>query len=280
MKPLSFREFDQRYQEAVHKVLSVWTPEMQSLLATHSYGWRPQEFDFDNYLRASSVRFFNAYVAFADHEKRLSVCDIGGFWGVFPITLAQLGFDVTMTESLRYYGGAFDQLFESIRREGVKVIDYDPFESDGAMPERFDVITVMAVLEHYPHSLKVFMNNVKALLRADGRIYLEVPNIAYLPRRIRFLFGQSPLTPLEDIFRSDVPFIGHHHEFTMSELRNLAQLSGLTVLQENSYNYSVKSQSLVKRLAGFVLELPGLSESRECLAILCKATEDREISIC
>lgn len=270
MKPLSFREFDQRYQEAVHNVLSVWTPEMQSLLATHSYGWRPQEFDFDNYLRASSVRFFNAYVAFAEHKQRLSVCDVGGFWGVFPITLAQLGFDVTMTESLRYYGGAFDQLFESIRREGVKVIDYDPFESDGAMPERFDVITVMAVLEHYPHSLKVFMKNVKTLLRADGRIYLEVPNIAYLPRRIRFLFGQSPLTSLEDIFRSDVPFIGHHHEFTMSELRNLAQLSGLTILKENCYNYSVKTQSLVKRMAGSLLELPGLRTSCECLAILCK----------
>ncbi|HUE81895.1 MAG TPA: methyltransferase domain-containing protein [Pyrinomonadaceae bacterium] len=272
MKPLSFKDFDQRYQAVVGEVIGHWTPEMQTLLATHSFGWHPSRFDFDSYLRASSIRFYKAYLGFAQDENRRAVCDVGGFWGTFSIMLADLGYEVTMTESLRYYGGAFDGLFEFIASRGVQVLDYDPFEPDISAPNRFDVVTVMAVLEHYPHSLKCFMQNVTGLLKPDGMIYLEVPNIAYLPRRIRFLLGNSPLSTIEEIFHSEVPFIGHHHEFTIAELRDLARLSGLTILKENYFNYSIRAQPLLKRILSHIVGFSSfvlLRDSRECLAVLC-----------
>lgn len=272
-EPLAFRAFDEVYQDCVGKVFAHWNVEMQSQLALHCYAWRPEVFDFRNYLEVSSLRFHKAYSALASAGTKQRVCDVGGFWGVFPMTLNALGFEVAMTESLQYYGETFKPLFAAIQRSGVAIVDYDPFEPKAELNEKFDVVTVMAVLEHYPYSLKTFMDKVTLLLKPEGRLYLEVPNIAYWPKRVGLMRGQTPQAQLSDIYRSAVPFIGHHHEFTIGELRELASLSGLRVVSESFYNYSDASRAKWKSLLRFPirsLAFSLLKDSRECLAILCE----------
>ncbi|MBA3806438.1 MAG: class I SAM-dependent methyltransferase [Acidobacteria bacterium] len=273
MKPLSWQAFNEVYQASVRRVLEHWTTQMQWEIASHCRGWSPDRFDFRDYLEASSVRFYRAYRAFTKAGDPPSICDVGGFWGVFPVTLRELGYDVTMTESLQYYGGSFNPLFDYIRERGVTILDYDPFQPEARLIARFDVVTVMAVLEHYPHSLKPFMENVVSLLPPGGRLYLEVPNIAYWPKRIELLRGQTPQTPLADIFHSETPFIGHHHEFTLAELRELVASSGLSVISEDTYNYTPGSLPALKRVLRSPLQFLAFSllkDSRECLAILCR----------
>lgn len=273
MQSLSYQSFDTIYQESVSSVLEHWTHEMQAELATHCHAWGPGLFDFEGYLRASAIRFYKAYRSFADRGIEQKICDVGGFWGVFPMTLKTLGYDVTMTESLQYYGDSFNQLFAAIADRGVRVVDFDPFREGACLPDRFDAITVMAVLEHYPHSLKWFMDNVISLLKENGRLYLEVPNIAFWPKRVNLMLGQTPQAQLGDIFKSEVPFIGHHHEFTIGELRELARLSGLAVISEDFYNYSpggLFGLKAVLRHPIQTLAFSLLKDSRECLAILCK----------
>jgi 2-polyprenyl-3-methyl-5-hydroxy-6-metoxy-1,4-benzoquinol methylase len=246
---------------------------MQMEIAVHNQGWTPALYDFRYYLAASSVRYYKAYRSFAKKGNNQTICDVGGFWGTFPITLKALGYDVTMTESLQYYSDSFDDLQNYISDTGVDVVDYNPFEPEASTPGRFNVVTIMAILEHYPHSLKRFMENITSMLNPGGRIYIEVPNIAYWPKRANFLLGRSPLVPIREIFKSEVPFIGHHHEFSISELRDLALLSGLSILLENFYNYSLgdsfKLSMLVRNPIQF-LAFRLLKSSRECLAIFCK----------
>ncbi len=279
MTTLSFQQFDLIYQESVNTVFQHWTREMQEELATHCHSWSPESFDFRNYLEVSSIRFFKAYRSFAKEGIGPRVCDVGGFWGVFPLTLKKLGFDVAMTESLQYYGDSFNGLFQSIRDHGVTIFDYDPFQPGAALPAKFDVIAVMAVLEHYPHSHRQFMGNIKSLLASDGIIYIEVPNIAYWPKRIALMRGQTPLAQLSEVFVSDVPFIGHHHEFTRGELRDLARLSDLSITYEDFYNYTPGSIPSLKMLLRFPIQFLAfnfLKESRECLAITCKVLDEEK----
>jgi 2-polyprenyl-3-methyl-5-hydroxy-6-metoxy-1,4-benzoquinol methylase len=279
MSLISFQEFERIYQASVRAVFEHWTAEMQSLIALHCHGWSPGLFDFKNYLEASSIRFYKAYRSIARQGANLSVCDVGGFWGVLPLTLKELGYDVAMTESLKYYNDSFGALFEFIRERGVEIFDYDPFEEAAALDRQFDVVTLMAVLEHYPHSHKILMQNISRLMKPDGRLYIEVPNIAYWPKRVGLMMGRTPLAQLADIYLSDVPFIGHHHEFTIAELRELAQLSGMKVLAEDFYNYTPGSLPnilmLVRRPVQYMAFLL-LKDARECLAVLCELEGKRE----
>jgi 2-polyprenyl-3-methyl-5-hydroxy-6-metoxy-1,4-benzoquinol methylase len=272
-KPLQFADFDRIYQDSVRFVFEHWNADMQRELARHCYGWRPEVFDFRSYLRLSSLRFYKAYSAFAGLGHGQRICDIGGFWGVFPMTLKAIGFEVAMTESLSYYGASFKELFHRIEQSGLTVFDYDPFRPGVHLGETFDGVSVMAVLEHYPHSLKPLMENLTLLMKPKGKLYLEVPNIAYWPKRVGLMLGRSPQAQLRDIYRSDVPFIGHHHEFTISELRELASMSGLSIVSESFYNYSdagsPKYKTLLRNPVRSLAHLL-LRDSRECLAILCE----------
>lgn len=266
----SVAEFKAAYRKALGEVYRFWTPAMQAEIARHCCGWSVGCFDFHAYLRASEPRYLLCWSAFVSRQAVRSVCDVGGFWGVYPLTLRELGLEVTMTESLRFYSASFDPLFSFIRERGVVILDYDPFEAPPQITGRFDAVTAMAVLEHYPHSLRPFMSNVLAMLKAGGAIYIEVPNIAYWPKRTALLRGRTPLVPVTDIYRSAVPFIGHHHEFTREELHALVEVAGLRVEAERCYSYSQR-QGLVLRFVRRPVQALAellLPDARECLAVL------------
>jgi 2-polyprenyl-3-methyl-5-hydroxy-6-metoxy-1,4-benzoquinol methylase len=272
MEAVSFDRFDRVYQQVVRDVYAYWDPTMQARLAENCVGWAPGRCDFGNYLRASSVRFYRAYRRILELAPGTRVCDIGGFWGVLAVTLRELGLDATMTETLHLYGDAFSPLFAAIAARGITVHDYDPFQPGVTLAERFDAVTVMAVMEHYPHSLQAFLANVTGLLTERGVVHLEVPNIAYWPKRVAFLRGETPLVDARTIFRSGTPFVGHHHEFTMSELKGIAELAGLEVAREDLYNYSLLSmgwkRKVVKPLETVAFALA--PSTRECLSITCR----------
>ena len=268
----SFCEFKERYDRRFAEVYAFWNRPMQLEIAKHCGGWHPDRFDFGAYLSRSVIRFYKAYEAVV-RERCGSVCDVGGMWGLFPMVLNDVGVPASMTEARTYYSRAFDPLFSFIERQGVEILDYDPFSADAELPRTFDGVTAMAILEHYPHSPRLFMSNIMRLMEPGGALYLEVPNIAYWPKRVRFLLhGSTPLTPLDEIYDSEVPFIGHHHEYTMGELRDLARLSGLEIVSEQYYNYSEDSFPIKKALRRpwIYLVPPFVHKARECLAVTCR----------
>jgi 2-polyprenyl-3-methyl-5-hydroxy-6-metoxy-1,4-benzoquinol methylase len=273
MRHLAEREFRTLYDTVVGEVIRFLTPAMQREIAAHNHGWSAGSTDFDVYLRASWVRYFRAYRHLVEQDPARTVCDVGGFWGAWPVTLARAGYRVTMTESLKYYSRTFDGLFEFLRAQGVEILDYDPFEDKGLCPGPFDFVTVMAVLEHYPHSLRGFMERVCGMTEDRGRLYLEAPNIAFWRKRIELLLGRTPLTPLREIWLSDVPFIGHHHELTLVELRELCSLAGLTVTDEACFNYSPGNLGGARLLFSHPLRSLAfrfLPDSREVIGVLCR----------
>lgn len=226
-------------------------PEDWSAFAKHNVGWRKGRFDAQGYLRMSAERYWRAYRLVVSARAR-SVLDVGGFLAAFPLALARLGFDVAIAEHYEYYGTAFDRIAGHARENGVRVIDMDftaTVPDRATFLESFDAVTCMAVAEHLAHSPRALMENIRAALKPGGTLAFEVPNLAFWPKRYAFLVrGESVLAPMSDVYHSDVPFTGHHREYTIADARYVVGEAGLDVVREETFNYGFDTRSAWNRL--------------------------------
>ncbi|MBN8539924.1 MAG: methyltransferase domain-containing protein [Deltaproteobacteria bacterium] len=265
-------DFYSAYHESVTDVTRFWTTAMQTEIARHNAGWQIGRIDFVEYLRKSDLRYWVAFNMLQKSGPFRSICDVGGFWGAYPLTLRRLGLEVSMTEALNYYSESFNPLFNYLIKEGVAVIDTDPFEDDTErIAGKFDVVSAMAVLEHYPHSQRKFLDFMRSMVEPDGRLYIEVPNIAYWPRRIALLCGKSPLANIGDVFLSEKPFTGHHREYTPADLQMLASIGQFDVVDRIQFNYSFRGPWIKRFISDPMLTLMSqIPAMRECTAVLLK----------
>ena len=79
----------------------------------------------------------------------------------------------------------------------------------------FDVVVFCEVLEHLFVPPTNILNEIRRIMRPEGKLVLSVPNIAALYQRIRLLFGISPLPNADDQMAKGL-HVPHIHEYTMS----------------------------------------------------------------
>jgi SAM-dependent methyltransferase len=245
------QRFEGLYQQCVAEVVERM-PEDWSSFASHNIGWRKNAFDAEGYLRMSVERYWRAYRILAVAGAR-SAIDVGGFLAAFPLALARLGFDVAVAERYGYYGTAIDRIAEHLRNNRVRVIDADLTSSAAidrvAIPGRFDAATCMAVAEHLADSPRCLMENIRSALKPGGALVFEVPNLAFWPKRYAFFVrGESMLAPISDVYHSEVPFTGHHREYSLADARYVVGEAGFEIVGEETFNYGFDARGLWIRL--------------------------------
>ena len=100
-----------------------------------------------------------------------------------------------------------------------------PFED-----EYFDIIIFTEVLEHVFEPPSNVLKELKRILRTSGKMIIGVPNIASLSKRIKLLFGISPLQNADmQMQKGWVHGHGHIHEYTKKELLSLCNLVNLKI---------------------------------------------------
>jgi len=87
----------------------------------------------------------------------------------------------------------------------------------------FDAVTAIAVIEHLfdPYFVLAEINRV---LAPGGQFIMEVPNLAWLPRRLDILSGRLPVTGDEEGWDG-----GHLHYFTFGAVHRLLIGSGFAI---------------------------------------------------
>jgi hypothetical protein len=236
--------FRDAYRRAVNEIHPFLSRERLAVIARHNLGLHPDRHDVLRYLHASEARYLLAIDRFnqqsSSNDTELSALDVGGFFAAFPLALARVGVKVTLVEEYGYYHGAFDDLKRFVERQGVEVWAAD-FTQPGidTRGRNYSFVTNMAMLEHLPSSPKALLENIGACLDHRGILIVEVPNIAYWPNRLRALRGQSIHQPFDDYYASEPPWIGHHREYTVEEVRNLLAWSGFEIKTLDVHNYSL-----------------------------------------
>lgn len=101
---------------------------------------------------------------------------------------------------------------------------------------QYDVIVCADVIEHIPDVFE-FFRKANLLIKDDGYLLINTPNVMYFRNRIKFLFGRFPSTALgnegmdvrtnQELYDS-----GHLHYFNYSVLRMMAKRFGFQVIKE------------------------------------------------
>ncbi len=90
---------------------------------------------------------------------------------------------------------------------------------------RYDFVVMAEVLEHLYTAPQLVLSFVRTLLADDGRLVLQTPNAASLPKRLKLLLGRNPF----EMIRIDPQNPGHFREYTQTELLDLAAGLGFRV---------------------------------------------------
>lgn len=93
----------------------------------------------------------------------------------------------------------------------------------------FDAVTCIATLEHIFDPYFVIAE-IDRVLKPEGALILEVPNLVWLPRRLVVMLGKLPITADEEGWDG-----GHLHYFTFEETEKL--------LKENNFEIEYKGSS-------------------------------------
>ncbi len=229
------RTFKKIFMKCLDDISTYVDSDLVQVMARHNIGYGRVGFNLIKYYRIEYKKYFAAYQKIVKYvPEKGKICDCGGFLGVFAYVLSQIGYKVSIIEALKYYENSFEPLYDFLREKGIEVIDFDMFDKEGVIENwygAFDIVCAMDIIEHYPYSLRYFIDNMKLLAKSDGYLFLTAPNIAVFHKRWSFFVaGISPLASIEEIYKSEIPYTGHCHEMTMVELEKLAELSKLKIV--------------------------------------------------
>jgi SAM-dependent methyltransferase len=208
-------------------------------LETHSPALRG--YDWANYLRCSVARMVRALGAVSALPAASRVLDFGSYFGNFALMLQRAGYAVDALDSYRDYGISLAKPRRLLEDAGARVLDFADvgFDLSGLPEQSYAAIVCAGVIEHIPHTPRLLLESLNARLRMGGLLVLDTPNLAYVYNRQRLARGESVFCPLALQYDTELPFEGHHREYTLAEVRWLLNRLGHETVLVETFNYSI-----------------------------------------
>ena len=202
-------------------------------------------YDWAAYLKCSQCRVVRVMQALSSHVAPGGrVLDYGSYFGNFSTAAAAMGYRVDAIDSYRGYGDSLAPWVALQREAGVTILDFADtgYDLTSAGAGTYDAVICGGVLEHIPHTPRLLLESMTASLVPGGVLILDTPNLAYLYKRLALVEGQSIFAPIAQQYFTQIPFEGHHREYTIAEVEWLLQTAGHDVLSIDTFNYSVYGQ--------------------------------------
>lgn len=126
------------------------------------------------------------------------------------------------------------------------------FDDKSPLPHKnefFDLVIAGEIIEHI-YDTDFFLEEIRRVLKPDGRLLLSTPNIASLGRRALLLFGANPLIETSP---NEPESAGHIRYFTFKTLKRLLKKHGFKILSfrsdcVNFSNSETKRSALLARI--------------------------------
>ena len=259
----------QTYDSSVVKAIMETRDELEPLLkrldidkiSKHNRGYMKYAKNPTKYFIDGELRRYIYTVNYikSNFTKQISILDFGLFIPVVPIALTKIGFTVCAVENLKYYDGALDEIIKLCStRYNIEVVDLNIFEENINSVSKFDLVLLLAVLEHLNGTPRFLLDRVKSVLRAGGSVIVEVPNAVSLRKRLIFLFKSKVVfSEFEDYYESEYPFSGHNREYTIADLQYALERSGFSIYKLATLHPTVIRNADFKTALLQVIEMAG-----------------------
>jgi len=259
MKMRSFEAIEKNYIDVINEVESAICKLLNTIdiqeIAKYNIGLSIYgQFRYEYFIQREKRRFLLTLDEVNKSKKAASVCDLGCFIPYLPIALSLTGHKVKIVDKYSLYSQSFKDSIQRISDDySIEVHDLDILSDDMERLESNDVVLLMAVIEHLNGSPRHLINKIRKIMKPDALLFSEVPNIAEFSKRIRMMFGHSPLPQYKDYFYSEYPYAGHNREMTVEEVRFLFENCDFQIMSLLCYDYSddrigTLSSALVKLL--------------------------------
>lgn len=131
------------------------------------------------------------------------------------------GVDISSERILKAKKEALEKNLKNVVFKRCDVNNGLPFED-----KYFDSLTAVAALAFFfdPYFVVSEFNRV---IKENGSLIVEVPNLAYFPRRLNLLFGKLPKVSFPETGWDG----GHLHYFTQESLKRLLEESGFKIIK-------------------------------------------------
>ena len=202
--------------------------------------WTPQPPHIARNMCAKEA--FHVRLVLSCAGRDVSICDLGGGWGLFSAGCGRLGMKSIMIDDFLDPGRMVDAdrrhrivtecPVEFIRRdlieEGIEFAD-----------DSIDVFTSFDSMEHWHHSPKSLFHQVRRALRPGGWFVLGVPNNVDLLKRITVPLGRGDWSSMAWWYEKE-RFRSHVREPSVADLKYIArdlQLTDVRILGRNWGGY-------------------------------------------
>ena len=110
------------------------------------------------------------------------------------------------------------------------------------------------ILEHLFASPTKVLKEIYRIIVPGGKLIFTVPNFAALNKRIKLLFGLSPMPdPDEQMKEGWVHGYGHPREYTMKECLTVLGAAGFTIVKRKFIHPPLSKQVKQKERSGLLL---------------------------
>lgn len=202
------------------------------------------------YLYQTALRVTHLCEALADHGLTSgSVLEIGSLYGSFALSLQRLGYDVTVVDRYDEMDSSVNGFVDNLAAAGVRVVrttrasEAEAIESLGS----YDCVIAMAVIEHVPHTPRPLLELMRRRARRGGLMAIDTPNVARYWNCRRLEEGKSIFQDIADQYYCDIPFEGHHREYTADEVRWMLEQIGCCDVRVRLFDYNMLQFARIDR---------------------------------
>lgn len=216
---------------------------------------------FKNHLK----RYEKTLEKIGDPADKL-ILDVGAYPG--HISLA-----ISLCKSV---GGVYvisdgDETVESnlrfLKSKGIRCMKLDIEHHKLPFPDNyFDLVIFTEVIEHLTVHPKFCLDEIKRVLKKNGRIILSTPNVADFSNIYSLIRGRN-ITEIENYYRTK-PYAGHRREYTIKEIKELLKQTGFRIIGSEFCEYS-KLESIKATLKEKTSLKIKLSLLFTCILIRC-----------